>query len=189
MPTDQFPTVRLVILDRDGVINEDREDFVRCSADWVPIEGSLRAIERLNRRGILVAIATNQSGLARGMFALSDLDAIHQTLARELSELGGHVDGIFVCPHGPSEGCDCRKPRPGLLLQAGRTLGVRAEDTVFVGDRDTDLRAAEAASVQPILVRTGHGKSVVERAASRGIVVADDLASAIEGILCARDLE
>ena len=99
------------------------------------------------------------------------------------------MDGIFVCPHGPSEGCDCRKPRPGLLIQAGQALGVRAEDTVFVGDRDTDLQAAKAAGVQPILVRTGHGKSVVERAASRGIVVADDLASAIEGILCARDLE
>ncbi len=189
MPADQSSSVRLVILDRDGVINEDREDFVRCPADWVPIKGSLRAIERLNRRGILVAIATNQSGLARGMFALNDLDAIHQALARELSELGGHVDGIFVCPHGPSEGCDCRKPRPGLLIQAGQTLGVRAEDTVFVGDRDTDLRAAEAAGIQPILVRTGHGKSVVERALERGIVVADDLSSAIEGILCACDLE
>ena len=104
MPADQSSSVRLVVLDRDGVINEDREDFVRCPADWVPIEGSLRAIERLNRGGILVAIATNQSGLARGMFALSDLGAIHQTLARELSELGGHVDGIFVLSSWPVRG-------------------------------------------------------------------------------------
>lgn len=187
MPEGRVSHVRLVVIDRDGVINEDRDDFVRCPADWVPIEGSLHAISRLNRRGILIAIATNQSGLARGLFDVNDLDAIHQTLTDELSKLDGHLDGMFICPHGPSDGCDCRKPLPGLLLQASRGLDVQVEDMVFIGDRESDLRAAVGAGVQPILVRTGHGEAAVEHALDRGIVVADDLASAIEGILSVHD--
>lgn len=178
-------STRLVLIDRDGVVNEDREDFVRSTSDWVPIEGSLGAISRLNRAGFLVALATNQSGVARGLISEMALEAIHRKLSAQLAIQDGHLDAIFVCHHGPSDGCDCRKPRPGLLKAALSRFDLRAAEAVFIGDRETDLRAALCAGVRPILVRTGYGSDAEAFALSRGIHVADDLAQASELILSA----
>ncbi len=147
----------LVILDRDGVINAESDDYIRSLADWAPLPGSLEAIAALSRAGHTVAIATNQSGLARGYFSLDDLEAIHRELCRRVEALGGTVAGIFHCPHHPDEGCDCRKPATGLLRAIERELGLPLCCAVLIGDSLKDLQAAEAAGCRPLLVRTGRG--------------------------------
>jgi len=149
--------MKLVILDRDGVINEDSPDFIKSPGEWKAIPGSLEAIALLNKANILVAIASNQSGLARGLFTEITLDAIHQKMAHELMLHQGHIDRIFYCPHGPNDNCECRKPKPGLLLQAMKHFGVTPEETCFVGDSQRDIDAAIDAHCQPVLVRTGNG--------------------------------
>ena len=116
----------LVLLDRDGVINEDSPAYIKCPSEWLPIPGSLEAISRLNRVGNRVAICTNQSGLARGLFTIEDLDAIHDAMRRALGGVGGHIDAIFYCPHAPEARCSCRKPEPGLLVRAMHELQARA---------------------------------------------------------------
>ena len=152
--------IKLIILDRDGVINEDSPDFVKSPEEWHAIPGSLEAIALLNKANILVAIASNQSGLARGLFSEITLDAIHRKMAHALMTHHGYIDRIFYCPHGPNDDCDCRKPKPGLLLQAMHYFHVTPEETCFVGDSQRDIDAAIAAHCQPILVRTGNGKKI-----------------------------
>jgi D-glycero-D-manno-heptose 1,7-bisphosphate phosphatase len=149
--------IKLIILDRDGVINEDSPDFVKSPEEWRAIPGSLEAIALLNKANILVAIASNQSGLARGLFSEITLDAIHRKMVHELMAHQGYIDKIFYCPHGPNDNCNCRKPKPGLLLQAMHYFGVTPEETCFVGDSQRDIDAAITAQCQPILVRTGNG--------------------------------
>jgi D-glycero-D-manno-heptose 1,7-bisphosphate phosphatase len=169
----------LVLLDRDGVVNEDSPDFVKCPDEWRPIPGSLGAIARLKQAGFAVAVCTNQSGLARGLFDRRALDAIHARMCSEIAAFGGTLDGIYVCPHGPDDGCTCRKPRAGLLLRAMTELGCAATSTHYIGDSVRDMEAALSAGCTPVLVRTGNGRAAESAARALGVEhVHDDLASA-----------
>ena len=147
----------LIILDRDGVINQDSDDYIRGVSDWKPIPGSIEAIADLSRAGYRIAIATNQSGLSRGYFTLDDLEEIHTLLRRRVEEYGGTIDGIFYCPHLPEEDCTCRKPATGLLLAIENELQESARGAPFIGDSLKDLQAARAFGCLPILVTTGKG--------------------------------
>lgn len=151
----------LIILDRDGVINEDSDDYIRSLADWRPIPRSIESIATLSKAGHQVAIATNQSGLGRGYFDLDDLEQIHQQLCQDVEALGGALAGIFYCPHHPEEGCDCRKPKTGLLQAIELELGMTVKGAFFVGDSMKDLQAAVAAGARPLLVTTGKGEGTL----------------------------
>jgi D-glycero-D-manno-heptose 1,7-bisphosphate phosphatase len=150
--------MKLVILDRDGTINVDSDQFIKSPAEWKPIKGSLEAIARLTQAGYRVVVATNQSGLARGLFDMTALNAIHDALQRAVHQAGGRIDAIFFCPHAEESGCDCRKPRPGMLLEIGRRLNVPLAGVPMVGDSLRDLQAAAAAGARPVLVLTGKGR-------------------------------
>jgi len=149
--------MKLVILDRDGTINEDRDDFVKSPEEWVAVPGALEAIARLNHAGWHTVIATNQSGLARGLFDMGALNAIHARMNRELAELGGRIDAVFFCPHGPGDGCRCRKPAPGLFETIGERYGVPLDEAHSVGDSLRDLVAGASVGCRPHFVRTGKG--------------------------------
>ncbi len=175
---------RLVILDRDGVINEDSDAYIKSTEEWNPIPGSIEAIGRLSRAGFRIAVATNQSGLARGLYDLDTLHAMHDKMLRLVDAAGGVIECIVYCPHGPDDGCECRKPRPGLVRQIEVQTGMPASRAWFVGDSLKDLQVARATGALPILVRTGKG--VRTESAGReleGVPVFDDLASATEYIL------
>ena len=147
----------VVILDRDGVINEESEHYIRNAIEWKPVPGSLEAIRLLTRHGCRIYIATNQAGIGRGLFTLEDLHCIHEELLRQVRRTGGHISGIRFCPHHPDRDCDCRKPRPGMLRQIFREADIAPEDAVFVGDSGKDIEAARAAGCRPVLVLTGYG--------------------------------
>lgn len=171
--------MKLVVLDRDGVINADRDDYIRSVSDWHPLPGSLEAIARLCAAGFRVVVVSNQSAVARGYLDAATLEAIHQEMHRQTEAAGGRLAGIFVCPHGPDEGCPCRKPRPGLLHEVERRLGVSLAGVPMIGDKATDLEAARTAGCRPILVRTGKGAAT--EVAATGLAEAtifDDLAAA-----------
>ena len=146
-----------VVLDRDGVINHERNGCVRSVAEWEPIPGSLEAIVKLSCAGFKVAVATNQSGLAKGLLTVAELEQIHQKMCEDVEPLGGRIHGIFYCPHDSQSGCDCRKPRPGLLDAIEAHLGADLTDAPMVGDSLKDIQAAKAKGGQPLLVRTGKG--------------------------------
>jgi D-glycero-D-manno-heptose 1,7-bisphosphate phosphatase len=152
--------MKLVILDRDGTINEDRDDFVKSPAEWVAVPGALEAIARLNHAGWHAVVATNQSGLARGLFDMASLNAIHARMNRELTAVGGRIDAVFFCPHGPDDGCRCRKPLPGLIEKIAERYGLDAGEMHVVGDSLRDLQAGAAAGCQTHLVRTGKSASL-----------------------------
>ncbi|HSN32381.1 MAG TPA: D-glycero-beta-D-manno-heptose 1,7-bisphosphate 7-phosphatase [Ideonella sp.] len=147
--------MKLVILDRDGTINEDRDDYVKSADEWVPLPGALEAIARLNHGGWHVVVATNQSGLGRGLFDMAALNAMHLKMNTLLARVGGRIDAVFFCPHTRDEGCDCRKPLPGLVEQIGQRYGVRLDEVPIVGDSLRDLQAGAAVGCPPHLVRTG----------------------------------
>lgn len=153
--------MKLVILDRDGTINEDRDDYVKSAQEWVPIPGALEAIAKLNHAGWHVAVATNQSGLGRGLFDMASLVAMHTKMNKLLAEKGGRIDAVFFCPHTPEDRCDCRKPAPGLFEQIGARFGVDLTDVPTVGDTARDLIAGQRAGCEPHLVRTGKSASAV----------------------------
>lgn len=159
---------RLVILDRDGVINHDSHDFVKTPADWLPIDGSIDAIARLSMAGFTVAVATNQSGVGRKFIEESALDGMHEKLRSLVEKAGGEVDQIAYCPHLPEDGCDCRKPAPGLLYRLSQHYGVPLEGVPFVGDSERDLEAARAVNARPILVLTGSGEQTAANLQQRG---------------------
>ncbi|MFP4295181.1 MAG: D-glycero-beta-D-manno-heptose 1,7-bisphosphate 7-phosphatase, partial [Halothiobacillaceae bacterium] len=148
---------RLIILDRDGVINQDSDEYVKSVDEWIPLPGALEAIARLKQAGWTVAVATNQSGIAHGLFDEDALRAMHEKMARLLAELGARIDYITWCPHGPDDGCDCRKPRPGLYQQIARHFDCSLENVPVVGDSARDLEAAVAVGARPVLVLTGKG--------------------------------
>jgi D-glycero-D-manno-heptose 1,7-bisphosphate phosphatase len=154
--------MKLVILDRDGTINHDSDQYIKSPAEWRPIEGSLEAIARMTHAGYRVVVATNQSGIARGLFDTSTLIAIHETLQRAAAQAGGRIDGFFFCPHAADSACECRKPKPGMLLDIGRRFNVRLADVYMVGDALRDVEAAAAAGARPVLVLTGKGKKTKE---------------------------
>lgn len=176
--------MKLVILDRDGVINHDSPDYIRSAKEWQPIEGSLEAIARLSHAGFRVIVATNQSGIGRGLFGYDDLFAMHDKLIRQTSELGGRVDGVFFCPHAPDDGCDCRKPGAGLFREIARRLQIALTRVPVIGDSWRDIRAARAAGARPILVRTGWGAETERDYVGQlaGVPVHDDLAAAAQAL-------
>jgi D-glycero-D-manno-heptose 1,7-bisphosphate phosphatase len=149
--------VKLIILDRDGTINEDRDDFVKAPDEWVPIPGALEAIARLNHAGWHTVVATNQSGLGRGTFDMATLNAMHTKMNQMLAKQGGRIDAVFFCPHAPEDACNCRKPLPGLFEQIGERFGVDLNEVPVVGDSLRDLQAGVAVGCRPHLVRTGKG--------------------------------
>jgi D-glycero-D-manno-heptose 1,7-bisphosphate phosphatase len=155
--------MKTVILDRDGVINQDSDAYIKTPDEWIAIPGSLEAIARLTQAGYRVVVATNQSGLARGLFTQATLDAIHLKMESAIQHHGGELAGIYYCPHGPDDGCSCRKPKPGLLQQIAQELGIDPKQTVLVGDSLRDLQAAAAVGIKPILVLTGKGRKTLEQ--------------------------
>ncbi|GAA5231617.1 D-glycero-beta-D-manno-heptose 1,7-bisphosphate 7-phosphatase [Verticiella sediminum] len=170
--------MKLVILDRDGVINQDSSNFVKTPDECIPLPGSLEAIARMNRAGWRVVVATNQSGLGRGLFDMDTLNAMHNKLRDELSVLGGQIEAFFICPHLPDERCDCRKPLPGMLLDIARRFDVDLAGVPAVGDSMRDLEAAAAAGCTPWLVRTGNGaRTEHQYELPQGTQVRDDLAA------------
>jgi D-glycero-D-manno-heptose 1,7-bisphosphate phosphatase len=175
----------LLILDRDGVINRDSREFVKNVDEWQPIPGSIEAIADLSKAGYTVVVASNQSGLARGLFDRKALRAMHRKLRRLVAAQGGHIDRIVVCPHGPDDGCRCRKPAPGLLQRLARHYGTSLDGVPAVGDSLRDLEAAAAAGAVPILVRTGNGKAVARRLPKslRSVSVFDNLAAVADALL------
>jgi D-glycero-D-manno-heptose 1,7-bisphosphate phosphatase len=148
---------KIVILDRDGVINHDSPDYIKSPDEWLPIEGSLEAIAHLHREGYTIVVATNQSGIGRNLYTVGDLDAIHEKMVLSIKSLQGHLAGIFYCPHHPDVGCNCRKPRTGLLTQISEFLGSDLQGAPFIGDSLRDIEAARAFGCRPILVQTGSG--------------------------------
>ncbi|MGH8679236.1 MAG: D-glycero-beta-D-manno-heptose 1,7-bisphosphate 7-phosphatase [Burkholderiales bacterium] len=150
--------MKLVILDRDGVINRDSAHFIKTPDEWKPIPGSLEAIAKFNHAGYRVVVASNQSGIGRGLFDMGALNAINDKMYRTLAQLGGRIDALFYCPHPAEANCDCRKPKPGMLIDIGPRFNVDLNGVPAVGDSLRDLQAASAVGAQPILVLTGKGK-------------------------------
>ena len=183
------PGLKLVILVRDGTINEDRDDFVKSADEWVQLPGALEAIARLNQAGWHTVVATNQSGIGRGLFDMAALNAMHLKMNQALHRLGGRVDAVFFCPHAPQESCTCRKPLPGLFEQIGARYGIDLADVPTVGDSVRDLEAGRAAGCHTHLVRTGklarEGEEACQRAASAvpGTLVHADLAAFAEALV------
>ena len=177
---------KVVVLDRDGVINRDSASFIKSADEWQPLPGSISAIARLSRAGLRVVLASNQSGLARGLFDEAALGAIHARLTGLVERQGGKVDGIFFCPHGPDAGCNCRKPATGLLEQIEARLLSSLRGCWFIGDSLRDLQAGRSYGCQPVLVRTGNGlqteKLIKDNDLGR-VLVFDDLAEAATALL------
>ena len=152
--------IKLVILDRDGTINQDRDDYVKSPDEWVPLPGSLEAIARLNHAGWHVVVASNQSGLGRGLFDVATLNAMHTKFYKLLAAAGGRVDAVFYCPHGPEEACQCRKPQPGLFDQIRERYGLDLKGVPAVGDSLRDAQAGAAVGCHTHLVCTGKSGNV-----------------------------
>ncbi len=151
--------MKLVILDRDGTINVDSVDYIKSADEWQPLPGALEAIARLNHAGWHVVVASNQSGLGRGLFEVSELNDIHAKMLQQLADLGGRLDAIFYCPHAPDDACQCRKPASGLFEQIGERYGIHLKGVPAVGDSARDLVAAVAVGCEPHLVLTGKGEA------------------------------
>ena len=152
----------LIILDRDGVINIDSPNYIKCPKEWIPIKGSLEAIAKLNQAGFSVVVATNQAGISRGIFTFEDLHAIHSKMIDTLTQYGGNIDAIFFCPHNPIDLCECRKPRPGMINEIQVRFKVNLTDVKLIGDSHRDLLAADKAGATPWLVKTGNGQKTIE---------------------------
>lgn len=185
--------MRLLILDRDGVINEDSSDYIKSPEQWVPIPGSLEAIARLCRSEYRVVVITNQSGVGRGLYTVDTMNKINARMFELLRQKGGEIDALLFCPHTPDAGCECRKPKPGLFYELGRRLKVNVTGVPAVGDSSRDLDAAIAAGAQPILVRTGKGaetRAAIERGEYerfKDVPVYDDLASFVDHYMLSDD--
>lgn len=176
--------MKLVILDRDGVINQDSDNFIKSVDEFITLPGSVEAIARLNQAGYRVAIATNQSGIARGYYDLDTLNAMHEKLRGELATHGATIDMIAFCPHGPDDHCECRKPKPGMYLEIAKRFDVSLAGVPIIGDSLRDLQAAQAVAASPILVRTGKGERTIAKGEGlEGIPVYEDLAAAVSALL------
>lgn len=175
--------MRLVILDRDGVINQDSDQFIKSLEEWIPIPGSIDAIARLSRNSFIIAVATNQSGIARGLLDLETLKVMHQRLQQLVADAGGQISRIVFCPHGPEDNCGCRKPKTGLFQELFNFLGM-PDKCWAIGDSLRDLEAGIAAGCQPILVRTGKGnKTAGDPRVPSETVVKADLAAAADWLI------
>jgi len=176
----------LVILDRDGVINFDSDDYIKSAEEWRAIPGSLEAIAQLSSAGFQVAVATNQSGLGRGLFDLDDLEAMHDKLRQGVADFGGEIAGIFYCPHAPDQDCHCRKPKTGLVDAIEEELGISADGAPFIGDSLKDLQLGIRKNCQAILVSTGKGKKTeaeLPQDIQEKVTIYPNLASAVNAIL------
>jgi D-glycero-D-manno-heptose 1,7-bisphosphate phosphatase len=170
--------MKLIVLDRDGTINQDSDNYIKSPAEWKPIPGSVEAIARLTQGGWRIVVATNQSGIARGLFDMATLNAIHAEMHRVVNLAGGRIDAVFFCPHAADSRCECRKPRPGLLLEIASRMDVELAGVPMVGDALRDLQAAEAAGAKPCLVLTGKGRATREAGGlPKGTEVFADLAA------------
>jgi len=178
-------TQKLIILDRDGVINEDSDDYVKSAEEWYPIPGSLEAIARLKQVGYTIAVATNQSGIGRGLYSFEDFEDMCEKMDVMLDQVNGYVDGIFLCPHAPTEGCNCRKPLPGLFHQIMDAFELESLDgVVVVGDSLRDLQAGQAVGCNPVLVKTGKGeRTLAKQEGLEGVAVYNDLSEFVDTLL------
>ena len=174
---------KLIVLDRDGVINADSDDYVKSPEEWRPLPGSLDAIARLGRAGYDVVVATNQSGVGRGLFTAEALEAIHVRMCADVAAAGGAIAAIYVCPHVPEDDCACRKPRPGLLAQIARDFDRPLAGVPFVGDKLTDVQAAVAAGARPIFILSEERAADAAPARALGAAVHASLAQAVEALL------
>ena len=182
--------MNIIVLDRDGVINQDSDDYIKSAEEFIPIEGSIDAIARLCAAGFRVVVATNQSGLARKYFDEEQLSEIHHLLCSMVEELGGAIDGIFYCPHHPDESCSCRKPKTGLLEEIETEFSCVLKGSYFVGDSLKDIDAARAFGCKPILVRTGKGLQTEKKLSDLNdepIPIHDNLSIAVSHILGSQD--
>ena len=176
--------MKIVILDRDGVINFDSDHFIKSPAEWKPIPGSLEAVARLTQAGFKVVVASNQSGIDRGLFDMDTLNAIHDKMHRAVKAVGGRIDAIFYCPHSADSNCNCRKPKPGMFERIASCFNVDLGNAWAVGDSLRDLQAAAAAGAKPMLVLSGKGQAThSEGGLPEGTLVFDDLAAVVEHIL------
>lgn len=174
----------MLIVDRDGVINEDSDAFIKSPEEWVPIPGSLEAIARANHAGYRIVVASNQSGLARGLFDIDTLNNIHAKMLRQVADYGGTVEAIFFCPHGPEDGCRCRKPEPGMYEEISERLRLPLTNVPVVGDKTADIEAARRAGARPVLVLTGKGKQTLAADEDlEGVSVFPDLAAFVDDLL------
>ena len=181
LPTTQM---KLIILDRDGVINYDSVSYIKNPDEWKPIPGSLEAIARLSQDGYHVVVATNQSGVGRGLFEMATLNAIHAKMHRAVGQAGGRIDAVFFCPHAQNAGCNCRKPKPGLLKEIARRFNINLQGVPSIGDSLRDLEASVAVGAQPILVLTGKGKHTqLEDGVPPETQVFADLAEAVKALI------
>lgn len=176
--------MKTIILDRDGVINIDSALYIKSPAEWKPIAGSLEAIARLNQAGYRVIVATNQSGIGRGLFDMDTLNAMHEKMHKHVAAAGGRIDAIFYCPHTADEQCDCRKPQPGMFQRIAKVYNMDLKGVPTIGDSLRDLQAGSAAGCTTILVRTGKGaKTEADGNLPKGTKVYDDLAAAVNALL------
>lgn len=176
--------MKIVILDRDGVINVDSAEFIKKPGEWKPIPGSLEAIARLNQDGYRVVVATNQSGVGRGLLDMAALNSIHDKMHKALGHVGGRIDAVFYCPHAQEANCICRKPKPGLYEEIAQRYSVSLKDVPSIGDALRDLQATAAVGAQPILVLTGKGRQTQrEGGLPPGTHVHADLAAAVKSLL------
>jgi D-glycero-D-manno-heptose 1,7-bisphosphate phosphatase len=176
--------MKLIVLDRDGVINFDSASFIKSPAEWKPIPGSIEAIARLNQAGYRVVVATNQSGVGRNLFDMDTLNAIHQKMHQAVAQAGGRIEAIFFCPHTADEGCECRKPKPGMFRRIAGCYNVDMAGVPAVGDSLRDLQAAEAVGARPYLVLTGKGqKTQADGQLPKGTQVFADLAGVVDALL------
>jgi D-glycero-D-manno-heptose 1,7-bisphosphate phosphatase len=176
--------MKLIILDRDGVINYDSDEFIKSPDEWIPIPGSLEAIARLNQAGYRVIVSTNQSGIARGLFNMVTLNAIHQKMHRCALRVGAEIDAVFFCPHAADDNCDCRKPKPGMLQEIAKRFDISLKGVPTVGDSLRDLQAGFVVGCTPYLVRTGKGeKTLAKGGLPPGTTVHDNLAAVVDHLL------
>jgi D-glycero-D-manno-heptose 1,7-bisphosphate phosphatase len=176
--------MKLIILDRDGVINIGSDQFIKSPDEWKPIPGSLEAIARLTREGWRVVVATNQSGLARGLFEMATLNAIHAKMHRAVMQAGGRIEAVFFCPHSAEMDCNCRKPRAGLFVEIAARYSLDLRGVPVVGDSLRDLQVAESVDAWPLLVKTGKGKKTLAAGGlPKNTTVFADLTEAVDQLL------
>lgn len=176
--------MKIAILDRDGVINHDSDQFIKSPDEWQPIDGSLEAIARLSQAGYRVVVATNQSGVGRGLFDMATLNAIHDKMHKAVIQAGGRIDAIFFCPHAADADCNCRKPKSGMIEAIAERYNVDLSEVPAIGDSLRDLEASARLGARPMLVLTGKGKKTQAKGGlPQGTLVYPDLASAVDALL------
>ena len=179
-----MPITKLIILDRDGVVNYDSDQFIKSPEEWKPIPGSLEAIARLNQAGFKVVLATNQSGVGRGLFDMAMLNAIHDKMHKTLAQVGARIDACFFCPHAADSDCGCRKPKPGMFQEIGVRFNMSLKGVPCIGDSLRDLQASAEVGGQPILVLTGKGVKTREKGGlPENTLVFADLAEAVKHVI------